>query len=156
MMSMPLEDMEKMKKEVAGGADDRPDELKIPEIGYFYLAQQINNLMQMLNESRNNTDMRFDNQRQEFKAEIRGLREEIKNDISELKGEFNDFRNNTDIRFDNQKQEFKAEIKGLKDEIKNDISELKGEFNGIKTWFIGTIVGIVGIIIAIVGLILKP
>jgi hypothetical protein len=89
MMSMPLEDMEKMKKEVAGGADDRPDEPKIPEIGYFYLAQQINNLMQMLNESRNNTDMRFDNQRQEFRAEIKGLKDEIKKDISELKGEFN-------------------------------------------------------------------
>ncbi|WP_422446738.1 hypothetical protein [Thermoanaerobacterium sp. DL9XJH110] len=149
-MSMPLEDMEKAKKEVASS-----DEPKIPEIGYFYLAQQVNTLMQMLNETRNNIDIRFDNQRQEFKGEIKSLREEIDGLREETKNSIISLKEETKNNMSALREEIKNEIKELREEIKNDIKELRSEFNSIKTWFIGTVVGIVGIIVAIVGMILK-
>lgn len=87
---MPLDEMDKMKKEIASSSDDNhQDDPRMPEVGYFYLAQQINTLMQMQNEFRNSIELRFDNLRQETKADIKVLRDELKGDISELKTDFN-------------------------------------------------------------------
>ena len=146
-MSIPLEEMEKTKRETASG-NDGPDEHRMPEIGYFYLSQQISNLTQMHNEFRGNTELRFDSLRQELKADMKGLRDELKSDMSSLRGELKG-----DIS--SLREDLKGDISSLKGELKGDITELKAEFNNMKTWYIGTVVGIIGVIIALIGLILK-
>lgn len=133
---MPFDDIEKAKREVAS-SDENYNTQKVTDIGYIYLSQQINTMMQMLNEFRNNTDLRFDNQRQEFKSEIKALRDELKGDMSGLRSEL------------------KGEMSGLRSELKGDIKGLRSEFGSIKTWFIGSVIAIVGILISIIGLILK-
>lgn len=148
MVSIPLDEMEKMKREAATSDDTHRNEPKMPEVGYFYLAQQINTLMQMHNEFRNSTELRFDNLRQELKADIKGLRDELKSNMSSLRGELKGDTSNL-------REDLKGDITSLKMELKGDITELKAEFNNMKTWYIGTVVGIVGIIIALIGLILK-
>lgn len=135
-MSMPLEDMEKAKKEAASGVDEQPQ--KIPEMGYFLLAQQINSLSQQISSFRTELKQDINSLRSEtkqdiseIKQDINSLRNQVKQDISEIKQELNSLRN-----------EVKQEIYGLRSEMKTDINTIQAEIGSLRLWSIGTVAAI--------------
>ncbi len=109
-MRMPLGDMENAKKEIASSNDDNQTP-KITDFGYLYLSQQINSLMQMQNEFRNNMEIRFDNLRLEIKSEIKNLSDKTDAKFDEISKENKSLSDKTDAKFD----EISKENKNLSD-----------------------------------------
>lgn len=134
-MSIPMEDMERVKEEIASSNDNQNKEQKITDIGYLYLSQQINNLMQMLNEFRNNTEIRFDNQRQEFKNEIKALSDKTDARFAEMRKETNARFNGVDKKFDRVDTKF--------DNVYSEIKEVRKEISSLQRWSFAILISVV-------------
>ena len=167
VLSMPLEDMEKTKREIAS-SDDNNLNPKVTDIGYLYLSQQINNLMQMQNEFRNNMEIRFDNLRQELKSEIKALSDKtdarfeaqaksfnqrFETQAKIVNEKFESLEKSIDEKFDKVDMKFdKIDAKFDKiDERFEKIDEkfdemhrkLKIETNGLQRWAFGLLITII-------------
>jgi len=123
-----MEEAIKAKKETSASND----ESKISEMGYFYLTQQFNSLMQA------KSDMR-----RELKADISGLRSEINSLRTEAKTEINDLR--TEIY--NVRQELKGDIQA----VSGNLQSLSKEINNLRLWVASSVMGILAIIATILG-----
>jgi len=168
VMSMPLEDMEKTRKEMATTNDDKPrDEPRVYESGYFLLSQQITSL-------RDSMDSKFEAARKETEFKFSEVRKEIKElsdktdarfakvdqKFDEVRKEIKELSDKTDARFakvDDKFDEIRKEIKELADrtdarfnelihrydekfgKIDTKFDEVRREINGLQRWMIASI-----------------
>jgi uncharacterized protein YdcH (DUF465 family) len=143
VMSMPLEDMEKTRKEMATTNDDKPrDEPRVYESGYFLLSQQITSL-------RDSMDSKFETARKETEFKFSEVRKEIKelsvktdarfakvdDKLDEIRKEIKELADRTDARFN--------ELIHRHDEkfgkIDTKLDEVRKEINGLQRWMIASI-----------------
>lgn len=131
---MSIEDVEKAKKEIASSNDNQNKEQKITDIGYLYLSQQMNNMMQMLNEFRNNIEIRFDNQRQEFKSEIKTLSDKVDTRFEEVEAEVKTLSDKaeTDTRFNKVDDRFDKVDKKF-DKVDERFDKVDERFGEVRT-----------------------
>lgn len=125
---MPLEDVDKAKREVASGKDeDNQTEPKVYESGYFLLSQQINSL-------RDSMDSKFESMRKENDMKLSELRKEM------------------DVKFDEVDERFNK-IDAKFDEVYKEIKDVRKEISGLQRWsfalIITVILGFVGTIATI-------
>lgn len=113
-MSMPMEELEKAKKEAASGAEEQF--AKMPEMGYFLLSQQLSSINQQIASLQNQVQKTDESLRQEIIA----VRQEVYSVRSELKQEMN----------------------SMHSELKQEIAALSQEVGGLRLWSIGAVVGI--------------
>jgi gas vesicle protein len=129
-LRMPLGDMENAKKEIASSNDDNQTP-KITDFGYLYLSQQINSLMQMQNEFRNNMEIRFDNLRLEIKSEIKNLSDKTYAKFDEISKENKSLSDKTDTKFEALSNKTSANINALSDKINVKFDEVNKDIKNL-------------------------
>lgn len=139
---MPLEDVDKAKREVASGKDeDNQTEPKVYESGYFLLSQQINSL-------RDSMDSKFESMRKENDMKLSELRKEMDVKFDKVDERFNKI----DVKFDKVDQRF-VKIDAKFDEVYKEIEDVRKEISGLQRWsfalIITVILGFVGTIATI-------
>ncbi len=178
-MSIPLEDMEKTRKEIATTNDDQPrDEPRVYESGYFLLSQQITSLRDSMDSkfeaARKESDFKFS----EVKREIKELSDKtdvrfakVDEKFAEVRKEIKELSDKTDARFakaDEKFDEIRKEIKNLADrtdarfnelirrydekfdKIDVKFDEVRKEINGLQRWMIASIVTMILGVISII------
>lgn len=144
VMSMPMEDLSKAKREIASGTESNETNMaKISETAYFYLSQQINDL-------RDRTDSKSELLRAELKQEINSVKTELNQKIdsvrNELKQEIDSVKNELDQKIDSIRNELKQEILTLN----NKFEQLHSEVNQIRESAHQTNVMIIVTLIAVI------
>jgi len=178
-MSIPLEDMEKTRKEIATTNDDQPrDEPRVYESGYFLLSQQITSLRDSMDSkfeaARKETDFKFSEVKREIKelsdkTDVRFAKADEK--FAEVRKEIKELSDKTDARFakaDEKFDEIRKEIKNLADrtdarfnelirrydekfdKIDVKFDEVRKEINGLQRWMIASIVTMILGVISII------